>query len=71
MILEFEIKQDGTIFNGPDLKLSSGTGPLDKAALDAVRLSAPFAPLPNEFKGPSIRLRVIFLYNLPADFLQK
>ena len=71
VILEFEIKQDGTILNGPDVKLSSGTSLLDEAALEAVRLSAPFAPLPNEFKGPSIRLRMIFLYNLPLDFLQK
>jgi len=28
----------------------------------------PFEPLPSEFKGPYIRLRIVFLYNLPLDY---
>lgn len=65
--LTLEIKKDGSIVNGPTLERSSGKGPLDEAALTAVRTSSPFEPLPAEFKGPSIKVRMIFFYNLPVD----
>ena len=43
-------------------------GPLDNAAMSAIHASNPFEPLPSEFKGPYIRLRIVFLYNLPLDY---
>jgi TonB family protein len=46
------------------LERSSGKDALDQAALSAVRDSGPFSPLPQGFKGPFVRLRFNFLYNL-------
>ena len=60
--LIFEILRDGEV-----LKLylvsTSGSEPLDRAALAGISASAPFPPLPAEFSGPFVRIRVTFLYN--------
>jgi len=65
----FQINRDGSV-PAPDplLDRTSGKGPLDNAAMSAIRASNPFEPLPSEFKGPYIRLRIFFLYNLPLDY---
>jgi outer membrane biosynthesis protein TonB len=66
----FQINRDGSV-PAPDplLDRTSGKGPLDNAAMSAIHASNPFEPLPSEFKGPYIRLRIVFLYNLPlADY---
>lgn len=62
--LEFSILRDGKV---PDLTLrvSSGTDSLDSAALASIRLSSPFPALPPEFPGNDIRLRFVYLYNIP------
>jgi TonB family protein len=62
--LEFSIERNGRV---PDLMLrvSSGTDSLDSAALASIRLSNPFPALPPEFPGEDIKLRFIYLYNLP------
>ena len=62
--LEFSIRRNGRV---PDLELrvSSGTDSLDSAALASIRLSNPFPPLPEEFPGEDIRLRFVYLYNVP------
>ena len=62
--LEFSILRDGKV---PDLTLrvSSGTDSLDSAALSSIRLSSPFPALPPEFPGTDIRLRFVYLYNIP------
>jgi len=62
--LEFSIERNGRV---PDLvlRVSSGTGSLDSAALASIRLSNPFPALPPEFPGEDIRLRFIYLYNVP------
>jgi len=62
--LEFTIERNGRV---PDLMLrvSSGTDSLDSAALASIRLSNPFPALPPEFPGEDIRLRFVYLYNLP------
>jgi TonB family protein len=62
--LEFSILRDGGV---PDLTLrvSSGTDSLDTAALSSIRLSSPFPALPPEFPGADIRLRFVYLYNIP------
>jgi TonB family protein len=58
----FEILKDGTV---PQLRLvaSSGSDPLDRAALAGIRASIPFPPLPEEFTGNHLVLQFIFLYN--------
>lgn len=64
----FQINRDGSIPSpDPLLERTSGKGPLDNAAMSAIHASNPFEPLPSEFKGPYIRLRIVFLYNLPLD----
>lgn len=68
VILEFTIRKDGSVPNGEPIPImGSGKEPLDRAAVSAIRSSNPFEPLPPAFTGPEIRLRFIFLYNLPLD----
>ena len=59
----FEILKDGSV---PQVRLvaSSGSDPLDRAALTGIRASVPFPPLPEEFTGNHLVLQFIFLYNL-------
>lgn len=70
--VRFHIQQNGTLLT-KELKLESGSGkgPLDRAAVGAIRGSAPFEQLPAGFHGPNIELRVIFLYNLPVKSPQQ
>ena len=63
----FEILKDGSV---PQLRLvaSSGSDPLDRAAVNGIHASIPFPPLPQEFTGNHLVLQFIFLYNLtPQD----
>jgi TonB family protein len=59
----FEILKDGSV---PQLRLvaSSGSEPLDRAAVAGIHSSIPFPPLPEEFTGNHLVLQFIFLYNL-------
>ncbi len=64
--VRFQIQRDGTLrVKEPMVEASSNNELLDKAAVNAIRLSAPFQHLPEAFRGPYIELRFIFLYNLP------
>ncbi|HKW64316.1 MAG TPA: TonB family protein [Candidatus Acidoferrum sp.] len=66
--LEFSIMKNGSVPDGDPVRImSSGKEPLDRAAVSAIRSSNPFEPLPPAFSGPYIRLRFIFLYNLPIE----
>jgi outer membrane biosynthesis protein TonB len=68
VVLEFSIHRDGSVpGNEPDKLRGSGKEPLDRAAISAIRSSNPFDHLPAAFSGPEIRLRFIFLYNLPVE----
>lgn len=69
VFITFQINPDGSV-PGPDptLERTSGKDPLDSAAMSAIKTSNPFDPLPSQFHGPFIRLRIIFLYNLPLDY---
>jgi TonB family protein len=67
VVLVFGIRKDGSISGGPKAEVSSGNAQLDEAAIAAIHLTAPFSPFPAKFKGKEIRLRIIFLYNLPAE----
>jgi TonB family protein len=66
VILQFSIKKNGSV---ADLTLAGGSGTesLDGAALSSIRLSTPFPPLPPEFPGQDVRLRFIYLYNMPIE----
>jgi len=61
--LVFEIIKDGSV---PQVRLvgSSGSEPLDRAAISAINMSNPFPQLPPEFTGNHLVLQFIFLYNL-------
>ena len=68
VVVRFQIQKDGTLLvKEPAVEASSKKGPLDKAAVSAIRSSAPFQHLPEAFRGPYIELRFIFLYNLPLE----
>jgi TonB family protein len=62
----FEILKDGSV---PQLRLvaSSGSDPLDRAAVNGIHASIPFPPLPQEFTGQHLVLQFIFLYNLSVQ----
>lgn len=58
----FQIYPDGSV-RAPDpiLERTSGQKALDDAALAAIRTSNPFRPLPSQFRGPYLRLRIWFI----------
>jgi TonB family protein len=66
--ISFRINRDGS-FPGESLSLdrTSGKEPLDTAAASAIRATSPFEPLPPQFKGPYIDLRIGFYYNIRPD----
>jgi hypothetical protein len=64
----FQINPDGSVPRpDPTLERTSGKEPLDNAAMGAIHASNPFEPLPPQFHGPYLKLRIIFLYNIPVD----
>ena len=63
VVLLFKIAKDGRLLSCSVFK-SSGLPNADKAALDAVKLTAPFKPLPVEYKGASIDIQFTFDYNV-------
>ena len=66
----FQINHDGSVqAPDPTLERTSGKDPLDRAAMSAIRASNPFEPLPPQFHGPYLRLRIVFLYNVRPDQL--
>ncbi len=64
----FQINPDGSV-PPPDplLERTSGKDALDNAAMSAIHASNPFEPLPSQFHGPYLKLRIIFLYNTPPE----
>jgi TonB family protein len=64
----FSINPDGSV-NAPDpeLERTSGKEPLDNAAMSAIHASNPFEPLPKQFHGPYLKLRIVFIYNIPPE----
>ena len=63
VVLLFKIAKDGRLLSCSTYK-SSGLPSADKAALHAVQVSAPFKPLPPDFKGSSIDIQFTFDYNV-------
>lgn len=60
--IEFAILRDGKVA-GMRIVHGSGSVPLDRAAWGGLTSSNPFEPLPLEFTGPYLALRIHFLYN--------
>ena len=63
VVLLFKIARDGRLLSVRVFK-SSGVPNADKAALSAVELTAPFKPLPADFRGASIDIQFTFDYNV-------
>ena len=63
VVLLFKIAKDGRLISCRVSK-SSGLPSADQAALKAVELTAPFRPLPADFKGQSIDIQFTFDYNV-------
>lgn len=63
VVLLFKIAKDGRLLACRVFK-SSGLPNADKAALNAVELTAPFRPLPAGFRGKSIDIQFTFDYNV-------
>ncbi len=63
VVLLFKIAKDGRLLSVRIIK-SSGSQSADKAALSAVQLTAPFRPLPAEFRGTDVDIQFTFDYNV-------
>ena len=63
VVLLFKIAKDGRLLSCSVYK-SSGLPSADKAAINAVQATAPFKPLPAEFKGAHIDIQFTFDYNV-------
>lgn len=63
VIVLFKIAKNGELLKIRIFK-TSGVFAVDNAALKAVKDTAPFKPLPKEFKGKSIDIQFTFDYNV-------
>lgn len=63
VVLLFSISRDGRLLSMKLLK-SSGVAVADKAAMSAVQLTAPFKPLPPDYRGNSVDIQFTFDYNV-------
>jgi TonB family protein len=63
VVLLFRIVKDGTVAK-VSFSTESGAKALDQAAVAAISASNPLLPLPKEFKGSQIVLRMTFKYNM-------
>ncbi len=60
--IRFLITPNGKVA-GMFVEAPSGDVPLDRAAYGGITASDPFSPLPHEFHGPYLALRITFFYN--------
>jgi protein TonB len=63
VVLRFQIARDGRLLSVL-VEHSSGMDRLDAAAVEAVKLSEPFKPLPPEFDGESVPILFTFDYTV-------
>ena len=63
VVLLFKIARDGRLLSSR-VSRSSGLPTADRAALKAVELTAPFRPLPADYKGQSIDIQFTFDYRV-------
>jgi TonB family protein len=64
VVCEFRILRDGSV-QKLIIAENSGADPLDHAAVAGISASVPFPPLPADFKGDNVVLRLNFVYNAP------
>lgn len=60
--IRFLITSNGRVA-GMYIESPSGDIPLDRAAYGGITASDPFSPLPHDFHGPYLALRITFFYN--------
>lgn len=60
--IDFVILKDGKL-SAMQLSSTSGDVALDRAAWGGINGSNPFPPLPSDFQGPNLVLRIRFFYN--------
>lgn len=63
VVLLFKIAKDGRLLSC-SVQRSSGLPSADQAALNAVKATAPFRPLPADFKGQNIDIQFTFDYRV-------
>lgn len=63
IVMMFSIARDGRLLN-IRMARGSGSAAADSAARSAIERSAPFRPLPPEFRGNSINIEFTFDYNV-------
>ena len=63
VILNYEIKKDGTL-GEIKVSTSSGDNKVDEMAIEALKKSAPFEPLPKGFAGDKVDVQFTFDYNV-------
>jgi TonB family protein len=68
LAIEFSIGKDGHV-SDMHLAASSGDVALDRPAWGSITNSDPFKPLPADFKGQYLALRLHFTYNPEKNFL--
>jgi len=64
VVLQFQIRPNGVV-DRVVFEEHSGADALDRAAVAGVSASNPLPPLPPEFKGDRVVLRLNFMYNMP------
>ncbi len=64
VVLQFQIKTNGVV-DKVVFEEHSGADALDRAAVAGISASNPLPPLPSEFKGDKVVLRLNFMYNMP------
>ncbi len=68
--IRFLITPSGKVA-GMFVEVPSGDVPLDRAAYGGITASDPFSPLPHEFHGPYLALRITFFYNPKTGELEQ
>ncbi len=69
VVITFTIGRDGRLLSHRITK-SSGVPLADRAAMSAIELTAPFRPLPPEFRGQSVPIEFTFDYNVLNSVLR-
>ena len=70
VVLLFKIAKNGQLLSCRVYR-SSGLPSADQAALNAVKLTAPFRPLPTDYKGSNIDIQFTFDYNVFGASMSK
>jgi len=63
VVLLFKVSRDGRLIS-LRINRSAGVSEADEAALEAIKMSAPFRPLPPEYQGNDIDIQFTFDYNV-------